>query len=116
MPNRAFGTLHDPLPLPAYRGDRLAFAPHTAGLSSIKPVKSLDQPFPDPKTGSTEVRYTADGGALGVGAGSTISGYEIAGIGHGVDMRLVSLSRFGLSRIGLRAGLCAASAADAPRL
>jgi hypothetical protein len=23
---------HDPLPLPAYRGDRLAFAPHTAGL------------------------------------------------------------------------------------
>jgi hypothetical protein len=28
----------------------------------------------DPKTGSTEVRYTADGGALGVGAGSTISG------------------------------------------
>src|SRR3984893_17327652 len=27
-----FGTLHDPLPLPAYRGDRLAFAPHTAGL------------------------------------------------------------------------------------
>jgi hypothetical protein len=30
--NRAFGTLHDPLPLPAYRGDRLAFAPHTAGL------------------------------------------------------------------------------------
>ena len=32
MPNRALGTLHDPLPLPAYRGDRLAFAPHTAGL------------------------------------------------------------------------------------
>ena len=29
---RAFGTLHDTLPLPAYRGDRLAFAPHTAGL------------------------------------------------------------------------------------
>ena len=23
---------HDPLPLPAYRSDRLAFAPHTAGL------------------------------------------------------------------------------------
>jgi hypothetical protein len=31
-------------------------------------------------------------------------------LGHGVHMRLVSLSRFGLSRIGLRAGLCAASA------
>jgi hypothetical protein len=27
LPNRAFGTLHDPLPLPAYRGDWLAFAP-----------------------------------------------------------------------------------------
>jgi hypothetical protein len=65
----------------------------------------LGQPFPNPKTGSTEVRYTADGSALGVGAGSTISGYEIAGIGHGVHMCLVSLSRFGLSRIGLRAGL-----------
>ena len=65
---------------------------------------ALGQPLPDPETGSTEVRYTADGGALGVGAGSTISGYEIAGIGHGVHMGLVSLSRFGLSRIGLRAG------------
>ena len=32
LPNRAFGTLHAPLPLPAYRGDRSAFAPHTAGL------------------------------------------------------------------------------------
>jgi hypothetical protein len=32
LPNREFGTLHDPLPLPAYGGDRLAFAPHTAGL------------------------------------------------------------------------------------
>jgi hypothetical protein len=71
---------------------------------------ALGQPFPDPETGSTEVRYTADGGALGVGAGSPISGYEIAGIGHGVHMRLVSLTRFGLSRIGLRAGLCGASA------
>ena len=62
------------------------------------------------KQARREVRYTADGGALGVGAGSTISGYEIAGIGHGVHMCLVSLSRFGLSPIGLRAGLCAASA------
>ena len=31
-----------------------------------------------------------DGGVLGLGAGSTISGYEIAGIGHGVHMRLVT--------------------------
>jgi hypothetical protein len=35
LPNRAFGTLHDPLPLPAYRGDRLAFAPHTAAASGL---------------------------------------------------------------------------------
>jgi hypothetical protein len=32
LPNRAFGTLHDPLPLPAYRRDRLESALRTAGL------------------------------------------------------------------------------------
>jgi hypothetical protein len=46
-----------------------------------------------------------DGGVLGVDAGSAISGYEITGIGHGIHMRLFSLSRFGLFRIGLRASL-----------
>jgi hypothetical protein len=35
LPNRAFGTLHDPLPLPAYRGDRLAFAPHRRALARL---------------------------------------------------------------------------------
>jgi hypothetical protein len=35
LPNRAFGTLHDPLPLPAYRGDRLAFAPTPPGFGQI---------------------------------------------------------------------------------
>jgi hypothetical protein len=32
LPHRAFGTLHDPLPLPVYKGDRLESAPHTGGL------------------------------------------------------------------------------------
>jgi hypothetical protein len=35
------------------------------------------------------------GGVLGIDAGSTIRGYKIAGIGHGLHMRFGSLSRIG---------------------
>ena len=34
LPHRAYGSVTAPLPLPAYRGDRLAFALHGAGLSA----------------------------------------------------------------------------------
>ena len=62
---------------------------------------ALGQPFPYPETGSTEVGHTpfltqVDGGVLGVGAGSTIRGYEIARIGHGVLMHLVSYPQSGV--------------------
>jgi hypothetical protein len=50
-----------------------------------------------------------DGGVLGLGAGSTISGYEIAGIGHGVHMRLVTYP-IRLVSYWAGCGSCAASA------
>jgi hypothetical protein len=76
---------------------------------------ALGQPFPYPETGSTEVRHTpfltqVDGGALGVGAGSTIRGYEIARIGHGVLMRWVSYPHPASIMVGLGVGLSDASA------
>jgi hypothetical protein len=60
-------------------------------------VNAFGHPLPYPETGSTEAGHTPflvqevmGGGMLGVDAGSTICGYEIAGIGHGVHMRLVT--------------------------
>jgi hypothetical protein len=43
-----------------------------------------------PDTRRFLVQEVMGGGMLGVDAGSTICGYEIAGIGHGVHMRLVT--------------------------
>jgi hypothetical protein len=78
-------------------------------------VNAFGHPLPYPETGSTEAGHTPflvevmGGGMLGVDAGSTICGYKIAGIGHGVHMRLVTYPDPAVS-YWAGCGLCAASA------